>query len=296
MAAVAPVPCWPPPPLAPPAAGLLAVASPSASPDPQTLPFVLPPAGYPLFPSRGPVVLHLVRRHPDFLAEVDRRRSSSLVEVSPESEVQSLSEKLRSHSGLFRVIRVLSTVTQFLKDEGAIPSPEDEKRREKVIQELKEVRDVGSKKETCEFGARCPAQISDVLSALLFPCLSQIVMQWAKSVAREQSVPQRLATATVLTYGSYTLGAHGPESDIDVLCVGPCIATLQYHFFVVLRQILEGRPEVSGVQTVESAKVPLMRFRFAGIAIDLTYAQLPVIDASKASRFHWHHNLLLFFG
>nr|CAB3486816.1 unnamed protein product [Digitaria exilis] len=226
MAAIAPVPCWPPPPLAPPAAGLLAVASPSASPDPQTLPFVLPPAGYPLFPSRGPVVLHLVRRHPDFLAEVDRRRSSSLVE-----------------------------------DEGAIPSPEDEKRREKVIQELKE-----------------------------------IVMQWAKSVAREQSVPQRLATATVLTYGSYTLGAHGPESDIDVLCVGPCIATLQYHFFVVLRQILEGRPEVSGVQTVESAKVPLMRFRFAGIAIDLTYAQLPVIDASKASRFHWHHNLLLFFG
>jgi len=80
--------------------------------------------------------------------------------------------------------------------------------------------------------------------------------------------------------------AHGPESDIDALCVGPCIATLQYHFFVVLRQILEGRPEVSGVQTIESAKVPLMRFRFSGVAIDFTYAQLPVIDASKASRFH----------
>ncbi|PWZ15293.1 Protein EXECUTER 2, chloroplastic [Zea mays] len=29
--------------------------------------------------------------------------------------------------------------------------------------------------------------------------------------------------------------AHGPESNIDLLCLGPCIATLQYHFFVVLR-------------------------------------------------------------
>jgi hypothetical protein len=30
-------------------------------------------------------------------------------------------------------------MTQFLKDEGAVPSPEDEKKREKVIRELKKV-------------------------------------------------------------------------------------------------------------------------------------------------------------
>jgi len=53
-----------------------------------------------------------------------------------------------------------------------------------------------------------------------------------------------------------------------------------------LRQILEGRSEVSELQTVEKAKVPLMRFRFTGIAVDFTYAQLPVIDALKASRLH----------
>ncbi|CAN6206512.1 unnamed protein product [Urochloa humidicola] len=217
MAAVAPAPWWPSSPLAP--AGLLAATSPSGNPEPPTLPFLLPPpppppAGYPLLPPRGPIVLQL-HPNPSFLAEVDRRRSCSLL--------------------------------QFLKNEGAIPSPEEEKTREKVIRELK-----------------------------------KIVMHWAKAVACEQSVPQKLATATVLTYGSYTLGAHGPESDIDALCVGPCIATLQYHFFVVLRQILEGWPEVSGVQTVECAKIPLMRFRFSGVAVDFTYAQLPVVDASKA--------------
>ncbi|KAJ1292484.1 hypothetical protein BS78_02G394900 [Paspalum vaginatum] len=215
MAAVATVPWWPSPAMPPAAAGLLAATSPSGNPEPQTLPFLLPPppAGYPLLPPRGPIVLQLL--HPGFLAEVDDRRSSALV--------------------------------QLLKDEGAVPSPEDEKKREHVIRELKKT-----------------------------------VVHWAKVVAYEQNVPQRLATATVLTYGSYTLGVHGPESDIDTLCVGPCIATLQYHFFVVLRQILEGRPEVSEVQAVEGAKVPLMRFRFDGIAVDLTYSQLPVIDASKA--------------
>lgn len=219
MTAVAPVPWWPPPPeLA--HAGLLVASSPAGYPEPQTLPFLFaplpppPPAGYPLLPPPAPIVIQL-QPHPSLLAEVDHRRSSSLV--------------------------------QFLKDEGAVLSPEDENKREKVIRELK-----------------------------------KIVMHWANAVAYEQSVPQGLATATVLTYGSYTLGAHGPESDIDLLCLGPCIATLQYHFFVVLRQILQGRPEVSEVHTVEKAKVPLMRFRFTGIAVDLTYAQLPVIDALKA--------------
>ena len=61
------------------------------------------------------------------------------------------------------------------------------------------------------------------------------------------------------------------------------MSILQHHFFVVLRQILQDRPEVSGLQTVENAKVPLMRFIFSGISVDLTYAQLPVIDAVKAS-------------
>lgn len=112
--------------------------------------------------------------------------------------------------------------------------------------------------------------------------LKKIVMDWAKVVGYEQRVPPRRVTATVLTYGSYTLGAHGPQSDIDALCVGPCIANLSHHFFVVLRQIIQRRPEVSGLQTVENAKVPLMRFIFSGISVDLTYAQLPVIDAVEA--------------
>ncbi|XP_020171582.4 nuclear poly(A) polymerase 3 [Aegilops tauschii subsp. strangulata] len=186
-----------------------------APPEPQPLPLFMYPPPPPLPAGRRLLPWPVAHRPPPDFFEMDYRRTHSLV--------------------------------QFLTDEGAIPTPEEEETREQVIRELK-----------------------------------KIVTDWVKTVACQERVPPRRVTATVLTYGSYTLGAHGPESDIDALCVGPCIANLPYHFFAVLRQILKCRPEVSGLQTVENAKVPLMRFRFSGISVDLTYAQLPVLDAVQA--------------
>ncbi|KAL6645690.1 hypothetical protein ACP70R_017298 [Stipagrostis hirtigluma subsp. patula] len=139
------------------------------------------------------------------------------------------------------------SLIKFMSDAGVVPSPEDERRREWVVREL-----------------------------------SKIVMGWAKRVAYEQGAQYWITTATVLTFGSYALGAYGPESDIDALCVGPYIASLQHHFFVVLRQMLEERPEVSELHSIEGAKVPLMRFKFNGILVDFPYVQLPVINAAEA--------------
>ncbi|CAM0872925.1 unnamed protein product [Alopecurus aequalis] len=139
------------------------------------------------------------------------------------------------------------SLIKFLKDAGVVPSEEEERRRERVVSELE-----------------------------------KIVMDWAKWVAFEQGEQHWIATGTVLTYGSYALGVYGPESDIDAVCVGPCIASLQHHFFVVLRQMLEARPEVSDLHSIESARVPLMRFKFNGVSVDFPYVQLPVINAAEA--------------
>nr|CAB3501011.1 unnamed protein product [Digitaria exilis] len=139
------------------------------------------------------------------------------------------------------------SLLKFISDAGIVPSPEDEQRRERVVREL-----------------------------------GKIVMDWAKRVAYEQGRQHWITSAAVLTFGSYALGAYGPESDIDVLCVGPYIASLQHHFFVVLRHMLEGRPEVSELHSIEGAKVPLMRFKFNGISVDFPYVQLPVINAAEA--------------
>uniref|UniRef100_A0A0E0CZN9 polynucleotide adenylyltransferase n=1 Tax=Oryza meridionalis TaxID=40149 RepID=A0A0E0CZN9_9ORYZ len=111
------------------------------------------------------------------------------------------------------------SLLNFISRTGVLPSPEEELKRQVVVREL-----------------------------------NKIVMGWAKRVAYDQREQYWNTTATVLTFGSYALGAYGPESDIDAVCVGPCIASLQHHFFIVLRQMLEERPEVSDLHSIESAK------------------------------------------
>jgi poly(A) polymerase len=52
------------------------------------------------------------------------------------------------------------------------------------------------------------------------------------------------------------------------------------------------RPEVPGPHTVQNAKVSLMRFRFNGIPVDRTYAQLHVTDTVEAGLLHCQHFIL----
>ncbi|XP_020267167.1 nuclear poly(A) polymerase 3 isoform X2 [Asparagus officinalis] len=127
-------------------------------------------------------------------------------------------------------------------NEGLEPSQEDEMKRRDVIKQLK-----------------------------------QIVLAWIMKVAWKYGLPNELissTTATILTYGSYGLGVHGSDSDIDALCVGPYFANLEEDFFVFLRDMLQSRPEVSDIICIKSAKIPLMRFKYNGISVDFPYAQL----------------------
>ncbi|XP_020887452.1 nuclear poly(A) polymerase 3 isoform X2 [Arabidopsis lyrata subsp. lyrata] len=71
---------------------------------------------------------------------------------------------------------------------------------------------------------------------------------------------------------------YGSESDIDALCIGPFFASISEDFFISLRDMLKSRREVSEVHCVKDAKVPLIRFKFDGILVDLPYAQLRVLS------------------
>ncbi|KAL9410128.1 hypothetical protein AB3S75_043977 [Citrus x aurantiifolia] len=144
--------------------------------------------------------------------------------------------------------RSLSLV-QLMTNEGLVPSTEEEDKRRNVIQKLKE-----------------------------------IVLAWVKRVAWQRRLPKEQIAethATILTYGSYGLGVHGSDSDIDALCLGPEFATMAEDFFVVLHNMLKSRPEVSEIHCVKDAKVPLMRFKFDGILIDLPYARLHVLSVPE---------------
>ncbi|KAJ6689840.1 hypothetical protein OIU85_006172 [Salix viminalis] len=140
------------------------------------------------------------------------------------------------------------SLLKLMVNEGLFPSPEEEEKRKIIVEKLK-----------------------------------TIVVAWAKKVAWQRCLPkQQIAatSATILTHGSHGLGVHDPESDIDALCVGPFFATIA-DFFIVLRNILKSRPEISEIHCVKDSKFPLMRFKFDGISVDLPYAQLKVLNVPE---------------
>ncbi|CAI0409534.1 unnamed protein product [Linum tenue] len=125
--------------------------------------------------------------------------------------------------------------------------------------------------------------------------IDQIVKAWVKQLTRlrgytDQTVEE--ANAVLFTFGSYRLGVHGPGADVDTLCVGPSYVNREEDFFIILHDLLAEMEEVTELQPVPDAHVPVMKFRFLGISIDLLYASISLLvvpedlDISNGSVLH----------
>ncbi|KAL7171086.1 hypothetical protein ACSBR2_035863 [Camellia fascicularis] len=107
--------------------------------------------------------------------------------------------------------------------------------------------------------------------------LDQIVKIWVKNISRAKGFNEQLvqeANAKIFTFGSYRLGVHGPGADIDTLCVGPRHATRDEDFFGELYKMLAEMPEIQELHPVPDAHVPVLKFKFSGVSIDLLYANV----------------------
>ncbi|XP_010267123.1 PREDICTED: nuclear poly(A) polymerase 4-like isoform X2 [Nelumbo nucifera] len=107
--------------------------------------------------------------------------------------------------------------------------------------------------------------------------IDKIVKGWVKQLTRQRGYTDQMveeANAVIFTFGSYRLGVHGPGADIDTLCVGPSYVNREEDFFIILHDILADMEEVTELQPVPDAHVPVMKFKFQGISIDLLYASI----------------------
>jgi len=106
--------------------------------------------------------------------------------------------------------------------------------------------------------------------------LNTIVKDFVKYVSLKHHLPESVANEAggkIFTFGSYRLGVHGKGADIDTLCVTPKHIQRE-DFFEDMYEALKKRPEVTNLTPVTDAYVPVMKFYFSGIPIDLLFAQL----------------------
>ena len=99
--------------------------------------------------------------------------------------------------------------------------------------------------------------------------LHAITNEWVKEVSLRKGLSEQLAAeagAKIFTFGSYRLGVHGDNADIDTLCVGPRHVS-RTDFFDGLYKMLEKEPEVTALSAVTDAYVPVITFSFASIAV-----------------------------
>ncbi|XP_076952087.1 nuclear poly(A) polymerase 4-like [Bidens hawaiensis] len=110
--------------------------------------------------------------------------------------------------------------------------------------------------------------------------IEQIVNVWVKQLTRVRGYTDQMvgdANAALYTFGSYRLGVHGPGTSIDTLCVGPSYVNQDEDFFFGLHNILTKMEEVTEFQPVPATHVPVMKFKFDGISINLFYANISLL-------------------
>ena len=96
-------------------------------------------------------------------------------------------------------------------------------------------------------------------------------------VGREENKDEdtiRNSGGKIFTFGSYRLGVHAPNTDIDALCVAPRHVDREKHFFGTLARMLQASPSVKNFNSVKDAFVPRIGMEFEGIEIDLVFARV----------------------
>ncbi|KAM9847719.1 poly(A) polymerase gamma isoform 2-T2 [Aulostomus maculatus] len=106
--------------------------------------------------------------------------------------------------------------------------------------------------------------------------LNNFVKEWIAEISELKNLPPSAISCVggkIFTFGSYRLGVHTKGADIDALCVAPRHVE-RSDFFQSFFEKLKQLEEIKDLRAVEDAFVPVIKFTFDGIEIDLLFARL----------------------
>uniref|UniRef100_A0AC34FYZ2 Polynucleotide adenylyltransferase n=1 Tax=Panagrolaimus sp. ES5 TaxID=591445 RepID=A0AC34FYZ2_9BILA len=116
--------------------------------------------------------------------------------------------------------------------------------------------------------------------------INALVKAWVKHVSVQKGLPLdqvERAGGKLFTFGSYRLGVYTRGADIDSLCVAPRHVE-RSDFFSSFFQMLKEDSNVTELHAVEEAFVPLIKFRYNGIELDILFARLALKEVGENQR------------
>ncbi|TNV83775.1 hypothetical protein FGO68_gene2709 [Halteria grandinella] len=114
--------------------------------------------------------------------------------------------------------------------------------------------------------------------------LNSIIKDWIREVGRSKGKDENTilnSGGKIFTFGSYRLGVHAPNTDIDALCVAPRHVDREEDFFGSLFDMLKGHQSVKNLYPVQKGFVPRIGMEFEGIEIDLIFARIQASEVGE---------------
>ncbi|KAM9562188.1 poly(A) polymerase gamma isoform 2-T3 [Guaruba guarouba] len=112
--------------------------------------------------------------------------------------------------------------------------------------------------------------------------LNNLAKEWISELGQSKNLPPSAIAnvgGKIFTFGSYRLGVHTKGADIDAVCVAPRHVE-RSDFFQSFFEKLKHQEEIKNLRAVEDAYVPVVKFEFDGIEIDLVFARLSMATIS----------------
>jgi poly(A) polymerase Pap1 len=78
---------------------------------------------------------------------------------------------------------------------------------------------------------------------------------------------------TLITFGSYRLGAYRPDADVDLLALCPPSCTRD-DFFTSLVTLMENEPSICDIHPIASAYTPVLKFTINSINFDMLFGRV----------------------